>query len=183
VGPDDFGLDGAVEDQDAERWDRVMAVNLRGPMLACKYAIPLLRARGGGSIVNTVSPAAWQPEPVHAAYGASKAGLTLLTKHIACSYGPEGIRCNGIAPGLVVGPHTAAALPAGFLDGRMRHTRSTRHGRPADVAHTVLFLVSPEAEYINGVIIPVDGAYTAHNAYYADHLGLMAATGTPDRSP
>jgi NAD(P)-dependent dehydrogenase (short-subunit alcohol dehydrogenase family) len=181
IGPtQSLGLDGTVEQQDVAQWDHVMAVNLRGPMLASKYAIPLLRARGGGSIINTVSPAGWQAEPVHAAYGASKAGLILLTKHVACSHGPEGIRCNGIAPGLVVGENTAASLPPRWLDGRLRHTRSTRAGRPDDIAHTVLFLASPEAEYVNGIIIPVDGAYTAHNPYYAEHLELMASADTPE---
>lgn len=169
----DMARDGVVTEQDVTVWDRIMAVNLRGPMLGCKHAIPRMIARGGGAIVNTVSPAAHFAEPTHAAYGASKAGLVLLTKHIASCYGQQGIRCNGVSPGAVIGENTLAAVPADFLRTRARHTCSPRLGRPLDIAETVAFLVSSVAEYINGVVLPVDGAYTAHLPYFADHVASL----------
>src|SRR5438128_8857392 len=85
-------------------FDRLVAVNLKGQFMGCKHAIPHMLARGGGSIVNTASIDGFVGRGVRAAYGASKAGVVLLTKSVASQYGSRGIRCNAVAPGLVLTP-------------------------------------------------------------------------------
>src|SRR5439155_8360684 len=85
-------------------FDRLVAVNLKGQFMGCKHAIPHMLARGGGSIVNTASVDGFVGRGVRAAYGASKAGVVLLTKSVASQYGTRGIRCNAVAPGLTLTP-------------------------------------------------------------------------------
>ena len=96
---------------DVAIWDRTLAINLRGPMLGCKHAIPRMLERGGGVIVNTSSAAALAGDLVRSAYGASKAGLDALTRYVATQYGKRGIRCNSIAPGVIATPALAANVP------------------------------------------------------------------------
>ena len=95
-------LDQDVVTMDLATWDRVLAVNLTGPMLGCRFAIPAMLERGGGSIVNTASAAAFYGSHSLAAYGTSKAGVVALTRYVATAYGERGIRCNAVAPGVVV---------------------------------------------------------------------------------
>ena len=92
---------------DMDVFDRLVAVNLKGQFLGCKHAIPHMLARGGGSIVNMASIDGFVGRGVRAAYGASKAGVVLLTKSVASQYGGRGIRCNAVAPGLTL---TAGAV-------------------------------------------------------------------------
>src|SRR6266516_6503955 len=89
---------------DMTLFDRIVAVNLRGMFLGCKHAIPPMLARGGGSIINTASIEAFVGRGVRAAYGASKAGVVSLARSLASQYGARGIRCNAVAPGLVLTP-------------------------------------------------------------------------------
>jgi NAD(P)-dependent dehydrogenase (short-subunit alcohol dehydrogenase family) len=85
-------------------FDRLIAVNLKGPFLGCKHAIPHMLARGGGSIVNTASIEGFVGRGLRAAYGAARAGVVLLTKSVASQYGSRGIWCNAVAPGMVLTP-------------------------------------------------------------------------------
>src|SRR6266540_1403537 len=119
-------------------FDRLVAVNLKGQFLGCKHAIPYMLARDGGSIVNTASIDGFVGRGVRAAYGASKAGVVLLTKSVASQYGARGIRCNAVAPGLTL--------------------------TPGDVGNAVLFLASDEAAYINAATLMVDGGATVYMA-------------------
>ena len=161
--------DGVIEQMSTEVWDATMRVNLRGTMLACKFAIPHLRARGGGAIVNISSGAALAGATGYTAYGVSKAGIATLTQYLATQHGKEGIRCNAIAPGLIVTPATEATYASGNVGAMMlRHHLSPRLGRPADIAAAVVFLSSDEAEFINGHLLCVDGGLMAHQPYYAD---------------
>lgn len=161
--------DGIIEQMSTEVWDAMMRVNLRGTMLACKFAIPYLRDRGGGAIVNISSGAALAGATGYTAYGVSKAGIATLTQYLATQHGKEGIRCNAIAPGLIVTPATEATYTSGSVGAMMlRHHLSPRLGRPADVAAAVVFLASDEAEFINGHLLCVDGGLMAHQPYYAD---------------
>lgn len=155
--------------QTVAAWDHVMAVNLRAPMVACKTAIPHMIRRGGGVIINTVSPAGLLADHGNLRYGVSKAGLTLMTRHIACSHGPQNIRCHALAPGAVLGPNTAGNLPPGFLEQRGKHTPAPRLGVPSDIANIVTFLCRDGSEYLNGLVIPVDGGFLAHLPHFADH--------------
>jgi NAD(P)-dependent dehydrogenase (short-subunit alcohol dehydrogenase family) len=142
-------------------WDRIFAVNLRGFVLTCRYAIPAMLERGGGSIVNIASGSGLSGEPDHVAYGCSKAGVIQLARHVATRWGKEGIRCNAIAPGLIVTEKVAAMGPmfdefSGLILARVL---TPRLGRPEDIAATVAFLLSDDAGYISGQVFPVDGGH------------------------
>jgi NAD(P)-dependent dehydrogenase (short-subunit alcohol dehydrogenase family) len=155
------GQDYDVVDVDLAIWNEILAVNLTGPMLGCRFAIPEMLKAGGGSILNTTSVAGLLAEREHVTYGVSKAGLILLTKHVAVRYGKQGIRCNAIAPGVIVTPRTRARRNADWLDGMAKIHQSTRLGDPDDIAQVATFLASDAAAFVNGAVWRVDGAMTA----------------------
>jgi NAD(P)-dependent dehydrogenase (short-subunit alcohol dehydrogenase family) len=160
-----------VERVDTQVWDAILRVNLRGTMIASRAAIPHLRRRGG-AIVNTSSGAALAGGLSHSAYSASKAALHSLTQSIATQHGKEGIRCNAIAPGLIVTPATRDTYAGSELGAVMlRHHLTPRLGRPEDIAAAVVFLASDEAAFITGQVICVDGGLLAHQPYVADFAG------------
>lgn len=147
-----------VVDIDLDVWDRVMAVNLRGYVAAMKHAIPRLLARGGGAIVNMSSAAAFQGEPARPAYATAKAGIGALTRHVASRWGKDNIRCNAVAPGFTATDAIRAAPQWPELQAAaLRRIRSARVGETDDVAALVAFLLSDEAEWINGQVINIDG--------------------------
>lgn len=153
--------DADIASMDADLWDRTMAVNLRGTMLGCKHAIPAMLKRGGGSIINTSSTyglAAFISLP---AYSASKAAINSLTQHVATVYGKQGIRCNAVAPALVLTPLTHTFIPAPLIDINVDGATTPFLGGPMDVAQAVAFLASDDARFINGHILPVDGGTLA----------------------
>jgi len=165
--------DGGVEHTDTQVWDTLMRVNLRGTMLACKAAIPHLRARGGGSIINMSSGSGLTGALAPTAYGVSKAGIITLTQYVATQHGKEGIRCNAIAPGLIVTPASVSSYATGpFGEMMLRHHLTPRLGTPADIASTVAFLASDEAAFITGQVICVDGGLLAHAPYHADMVQM-----------
>ena len=104
LGPEVILEDNAIVDMDVDVWDRTLAVNLRGAMLGCKHAIPVMRDQGGGAIVSTTSVSALVGEDTKAAYACSKAALIALTRHVANMHGADGIRINAVAPGLMITP-------------------------------------------------------------------------------
>ena len=168
--------DAAVEKVDTEVWDAILRINLRGTMIACRAAIPHLRQRGGGAIVNTSSGAAMAGALSHSAYSASKAAINSLTQSIATQHGKQGIRCNAICPGLVVTAATKDSYAAsGVGDTMLRHHLTPRLGRPEDIAAAVLFLASDEAAFITGQVICVDGGLLAHQPYVADFMSQAKA--------
>ncbi len=167
---DQNSADQDIVTMDLETWDRVMRVNLTGPMLGCRFAIPAMLERGGGAIVNTASAAAFYGSSSLAAYGTSKAGLVALTRYVATAYGEQGIRCNAVAPGVVVPEATQVAL-GGPLGPRLRRY-STSHlvgrlGYPEEIASAVAYLLCDEASFITGETLRVDGGFTAHTPTYA----------------
>jgi NAD(P)-dependent dehydrogenase (short-subunit alcohol dehydrogenase family) len=143
-------------------FDRLIAVNLKGAFLGCKHAIPHMLARGGGSIVNTASVDGFVGRGVRAAYGASKAGIVLLTKSVASQYGARGIRCNAVAPGLTLTPGAVGNATAEYLDAALVLYPMPRLCAPEDVANAVLFLASDEAAYVNAATLMVDGGATVY---------------------
>jgi len=156
-------LDMDIVTLDMAIFDRLVAVNLKGQFMGCKHAIPHMLARGGGSIVNTASIEGFVGRGVRAAYGAAKAGVVLLTKSVASQYGARGIRCNAVAPGLVLTP----ALKHHYttperLEASQALYPMPRLCAPEDVANAVLFLASQEAAYINGTTLMVDGGATVY---------------------
>lgn len=138
-------------------WDRVIAVNLTGPMLGIQALAPLMGE--GSSIVNIGSSAALTAHyPV--AYTSSKWGLRGLTHVAATEYGPRGIRINIVHPGFIETPMTANA-PAAMRDAQLELTPLERFGSPDEVARVVVFLLSDAAAYVTGAEIPVDGGATS----------------------
>ncbi|MFZ5916458.1 MAG: SDR family NAD(P)-dependent oxidoreductase [Chloroflexota bacterium] len=149
-----------------EDWDRTLAVNLKGVFLCCKAVIPEMVAQGGGVIVNTASVAGLAPMPQEAAYGASKAGLLLLTRQMARDYARRNIRVNSVSPGPMEKPtrHRLAYLqehPAAFERRQTFAQRMPlgRMCRPEDIARAALFLASDEASMITGADLVVDGGF------------------------
>ena len=163
-------LDQDIATMDLATWHRVLDVNLTGPMLGCRFAIPAMLERGGGSIVNTASAAAFYGSHSLAAYGISKAGLVALTRYVATAYGERGIRCNAVAPGVVVDRDVQAALGGPMGDRLRRYTIGHTIGRlgyPEEIANAVAFLASDEAAFVTGEILRVDGGYTSHSPTHA----------------
>ena len=134
-----------------EAWDRVMAVNLKGPFLLSQAAAPLLRRDGGGVIVNIADLSAFQPWPSYAHHAVSKAGLVHLTRILARALAPD-IRANCIAPGTVL-------PPPDYTEEQIRSSRDRsalkRIGTPEDVARALLYLI--ESDFVTGETVVVDG--------------------------
>lgn len=152
--------DATVEDVSLDVFDQTLAVNLRGHMLCTRYAIPILKRNGGGSLVYTSSAAAFMGEPLRVAYAISKNGLHALVRHVATRWGKERIRANAVAPGLVKVDSNREILTDSAVKEVLRNTRSWRIGKPEDIAASVAFLMSNDGEWINGQVISVDGGIT-----------------------
>jgi len=154
-----------------EEWDAVMASNLRSVFLFVKLAHPLLKAAGGGAIVNVSSVHAIQTSANIAAYAASKGGLLALTRAMAIEFAPDNIRVNAILPGAVDTPMLRAGLGRGHagggdmqqrLDNLARKTVSGKVGRPEEIAHAIYFLAdSDQSSFMTGQAMVVDGGATA----------------------
>jgi 3(or 17)beta-hydroxysteroid dehydrogenase len=158
---------GTVEQLDFATWRKVLAVNLDGAFLGCKYAFPLLR-KTGGAIVNLSSASGLVGGHNLAAYNASKGGLSLLTKSVAL-HGARltpPVRCNAVCPAFVEGPMVdgmaqAARDPHGAKEKMSKSIPLGRLGRPEEIAALCVYLLSDEASFITGVNWPVDGGLTA----------------------
>jgi len=155
-------LDRDVETMDPGIWDRAFQVNVRGTMLCCKHALPLMTAQGSGAIVITSSNLALQGNVIQAAYSASKAALLQLTRSIAASHGRKGIRCNAVSPGLTLTPAVAAHIPPSHRELVAAETLTPYLGEPNDIAEAVVFLASDAARYVTGHNLVVDGGTASH---------------------
>jgi NAD(P)-dependent dehydrogenase (short-subunit alcohol dehydrogenase family) len=147
-------------------WDRQMEVNVKSVFLVSKAVLPVMQRQGGGSIVNTGSIEGVVAERDGAAYVASKGAVVMLTREMALSYADDNIRVNCVCPGWIDTPMARRSIDRhGGLDAMMpeirRLTPLGRLGTPEEVARAVLFLASPDASYITGAILMVDGGYTA----------------------
>ncbi len=148
-----------IADLSSAEWDRTIAVNLRGPFLCAKYALPHLLARGGGSIINVSSHGAFQASPTGVSdYAVAKGGLVTLTYYLASEYGNEHVRANCLAPGPV--PTDLNRMFLGTEEGRAQTALWIPLGRVGsieDIANAAVFLASDEASWITGAVLRVDG--------------------------
>jgi NAD(P)-dependent dehydrogenase (short-subunit alcohol dehydrogenase family) len=160
---DQNAFDQDVVTGDLAVWERVLAVNLTGPMLGCRFAIPAMLERGGGAIVNTASAAAFYGSRTLAAYGTSKAGVVALTRYVATAYADRNIRCNAVAPGVVVDRAVQEAdrsAPTSRLAPYVAGHLSGRLGYPEEIAAAVAYLASDDAAFVTGETLRIDGGLT-----------------------
>jgi meso-butanediol dehydrogenase / (S,S)-butanediol dehydrogenase / diacetyl reductase len=161
-----FGFAATVVDTEEAAWDRLMAVNLKGVFLGCKYAIPIMRRQGGGVIVNTASVVSAVGVTNRAAYCASKGGVAALTRAMALDHVRDGIRINAVAPGTIDSPYfrdifAKAADPAGLRRQLEQRHPMDRLGTPEEIAYAMLYLASDESSYTTGSLLFADGGMTA----------------------
>lgn len=148
-------------------WDRVMQVTLRGTMLCCRHAVLAMLESGGGSIINTSSMLGLAADNRMPAYSSAKAAINMLTQSVAVRYGRNHIRCNAVAPSVILTPLIERAMPPELIHIHANSALTPFLGEPGDVANTVAWLASDEARYITGQIIRVDGGSTAAVPMYA----------------
>ncbi len=165
--PDHQRRDASLLDLDVAVWDETMRIDLRGPMLGCKHAIPSMIESGGGSIINTTSNAALAGDLTLTAYAAAKGGLNTLTLSVATAFGKQGIRCNAVSPAHIESPSMATVVPAEVVEMLRAQCLTPRMGRPQDVANLVLYLASDESSFVTGQILRVDGGALSHLAHVA----------------
>lgn len=152
-----------VEDTTQESWDRVIAVNQTGTWLGMKAAMPLLRASGNASVVNTSSVLGLVGSGAAAAYQASKGAVRLLTKTAAVEYATRGVRVNSVHPGVIATPMIQELLDEqGDRQPDIVRTPMRRAGNPAEVAAAMLFLAGDESSFVTGTELVVDGGLTAY---------------------
>jgi len=158
----DAYLPGGVVDLPLDAFDEVMRVNTRGFVICAKHAIPPMIEAGGGSIVFTASIDAYSGASTRVSYQMSKAAELALMRHIARKYGPKGIRCNAIAPGLIWHyKFDENPMPDGIVDQtRARQMIKSRFGKPDDIAALGALLLSDDGSFITAQTISVDGGVT-----------------------
>jgi len=156
--------DASAQRVEVDDFERIFAVNLRGPLLACRHAIPAMRTQGSGSIINISSVASLAGMTNMAAYKTSKAALNALTQSLALANARYNVRVNAILPGLINTPMAIEGLSAArgvpreeLIAARDRAVPMGHMGSAWDVAAAALFLASDEAKFITGVLLPVDG--------------------------
>jgi NAD(P)-dependent dehydrogenase (short-subunit alcohol dehydrogenase family) len=172
------GLDGVVNsagidllrpfaDMSLSDWRRIMSVDLDGPFLVCRAALPLLRAAGGGTIVNIASAAGLRPLEHRTAYCSAKAALVMFSKALAIDLAGDNIRVNAICPGIIDTPlfrssFEGAPDPDAELRRIMERYLIRRPGTPEEIAAAALFLTSAESGFMTGSAIAVDGGRSFH---------------------
>jgi NAD(P)-dependent dehydrogenase (short-subunit alcohol dehydrogenase family) len=159
LSPTTIGRDTDALDIDPSIFDRTVAVNLRGHLLVTKRALPAL-LDSEGVLVYTSSAAAFVGDEARPAYSMSKSGLNALVRHVATRWGRQGVRANAVAPGMVLTATILQGAQPELREYALAVGRSPRLGTPEDIAAAVAFLMSSDAEWINGQILSVDGGTT-----------------------
>ncbi len=145
-----------------EDWERSLAVTLGGPRLSVRHCVPEMIKGGGGAIVFISTVNATITNPLFGVYSVAKAGLNALTRSVAMEYGRDGIRCNAIAPGEIVGERQSAAKNDDPLEDQLSRDCYPlgRYGRPEEIAGCALFLASDDASFVTGIVLTADGGLT-----------------------
>src|SRR5215207_4394105 len=143
-------------------WDRSLGVTLRGAWLGVRQCVPEMISAGGGSIVLISTVNATITNPLFGVYSVAKAGLNALTRSVALEYGRDGIRCNAIAPGQIVGERPAPVTADELLEDQLSRDCYPlgRYGRPDEIAGCALFLASDDASFVTGIVLTADGGLT-----------------------
>lgn len=153
---------GSAENTDRALWDKVMNVNLWGPFLGCKHAIPVMRSAGGGAIVNLASINAIRGNNNMVAYAASKGGVLAMTMSLALDHAKDNIRVNCVCPATIDTPmvqaqvNQAPDIAAALAAMQAKHPIG-RIAQPEEVASVIAFLASSDASFMTGLAIPIDG--------------------------
>jgi meso-butanediol dehydrogenase/(S,S)-butanediol dehydrogenase/diacetyl reductase len=155
----------ALDNTSAQMWDHVMALNLTSVFLMTRAVIPVMRRRGGGSLVHVGSISGYRGQDSAHTYTAAKGAVTNLSQSLALSYGRDGIRSNVVAPGYVRTPMVESYLGV-FDDDDVRYTVNPlgRPAEPAEIASGCLFFASDESSYCNGSMLAMDGGLSAKGA-------------------
>ncbi|MDR7254232.1 NAD(P)-dependent dehydrogenase (short-subunit alcohol dehydrogenase family) [Nocardioides sp. BE266] len=155
------GTEAKVEESVRKTWDLSLDVNLRATHHLTARAIPLL-VESKGAVVMTSSTQARAADDAWASYGIAKAGVEALTRYVATQYGPQGVRCNCVAPGVTATERALARFPEERATAVRANTPLRRFGRPEELAEAYLFLASERSSFITGQVIPVDGGMMVH---------------------
>jgi NAD(P)-dependent dehydrogenase (short-subunit alcohol dehydrogenase family) len=169
----------SIFEQSAEDWQEILRINLIGPFLAIKHAAPVMKERGGGSIICTASVAGLRAGAGGPAYSASKAGVINLVEVAATQLAGANVRVNAICPGLI---ETGMTRPfydwarASGKESRLGHLNPLkRGGEPDEIARAALFLASDESSYVNGHALVVDGGLSVSHPYNKQAWGITSA--------
>lgn len=168
VGGTDLARDRNIETLDIDYFDEAFHINLRSAVYLTQLVIPIMTEQECGNIVNIASIGGMTADIRGSLYGMAKAGLISLTQYTATQTGMKNIRCNAIAPGLIMTPAVLKNLPETTRKLFIRHNALPYPGDPSDIAAAAAFLASDDARYITGQTLVVDGGLTTHNPTVAD---------------
>jgi NAD(P)-dependent dehydrogenase (short-subunit alcohol dehydrogenase family) len=153
-----------IDQIDSDEWDRVMAVNVRGPFECVKAVLPVMRRQKYGKIINVASGTVFKGTPMMLHYVASKGAVVALTRAVARECGDDGIRCNCVAPGLTMSENVKsnAAWAANIVSANIASRCLKREETPKDLLGTLAFLAAAESDFMTGQTIVVDGGSVTH---------------------
>lgn len=163
IGGSDLTKDLSVGELDLKYFDEVMHTNLRSMIATVQAALPYMKIHAEGCIINVASIGGFMGDSRGTLYGISKAGVINLTRYIATQYGKYGIRCNAVAPGLILTPAATENLSQQEMDNFLKYNSLPFAGRAEDIAGVITFLASDDARYVTGQTIVADGGMSCHN--------------------